>query len=159
MIDQRIHLRQVNSSVCRQNPNDPLYIHSHKDKIYLANQSFICIIQPGISTWKEWNYQEDASFHFLGISGNLANNVFDQIVKVIQLVVSDSLRPHRLYREDCMRQHKRRLYSWTSPDGQYQNQIDCILCSQRWRSSIQSAKTRLGVDCGLDHELLIAIFT
>ena len=33
-----------------------------------------------------------------------------------------------------------------------------ILCSQRWRSSIQSAKTRLGADCGSDHELLIAKF-
>ena len=53
-------------------------------------------------------------------------------------------------------QHKRRLYTWTSPDGQHQNQIDYILCSQRWRNSIQSAKTRLGADCGSDHELLIA---
>ena len=42
--------------------------------------------------------------------------------------------------------HKRRLYTWTSPDGQYQNQIDYILCSQRWRCSIQSAKTRPGAD-------------
>ena len=32
----------------------------------------------------------------------------------------------------------------------------CILCGQRWRSSIQSAKTRPGADCGSDHELLIA---
>ena len=24
-------------------------------------------------------------------------------------------------------QHKRRLYTWTSPDGQYQNKIDCVL--------------------------------
>ena len=55
-------------------------------------------------------------------------------------------------------QHKRRLYTWTSPGGQHQNQIDYILCSQRWRSSIQSAKTRLGADCGSDHELLIAKF-
>ena len=54
-------------------------------------------------------------------------------------------------------QHKRRPYTWTSPGGQYWNQIDYILCSQRWRSSIQSAK-RLGADCGLDHELLIAKF-
>ena len=46
----------------------------------------------------------------------------------------------------------------TLPDGQYQNQDDCILCSQRWRSSIQSAKTRPGGDCGSDHELLIAKF-
>ena len=51
-------------------------------------------------------------------------------------------------------QHKRRLYTWTSPDGQHWNQIDYILYSQRWRSSIQSAKTRLGADCGSDHELL-----
>ena len=28
-------------------------------------------------------------------------------------------------------QHKRRLYTWTSPDGQHRNQIDYILCSQR----------------------------
>ena len=39
-------------------------------------------------------------------------------------------------------QHKRRLYTWTSPDGQHQNQIDYIISIQRWRSSIQSTKTR-----------------
>ena len=46
----------------------------------------------------------------------------------------------------------------TPPDGQHQNQIDYILCSQRWRSSMQSAKTRPGADFGSDHELLIAKF-
>ena len=73
--------------------------------------------------------------------------------------MSDSFRPHGL-------QHARTprlsptpgVYTWTSPDGQYQNQIDYILCSQRWRSSIQSAKRRPGSDCGSDHELLIAKF-
>ena len=44
-------------------------------------------------------------------------------------------------------QHKRRLYTWSSPDSQYRNQIDYILCSQRWGSSIHSAKTRPGADC------------
>ena len=48
--------------------------------------------------------------------------------------------------------------TWTSPDGQHRNQIDYILCSQRWRSSIQSAKTGHGADHGSDHELLIAKF-
>ena len=39
-------------------------------------------------------------------------------------------------------QHKRRLYTWTSPDGQHRNQIDCILCSQRWRNySVSKNKT------------------
>ena len=55
-------------------------------------------------------------------------------------------------------QHKRRLYTWTSPDGQHWNQIAYILCSQRWRSPMQPAKTRLRADCGSDHELLIAKF-
>ena len=36
--------------------------------------------------------------------------------------------------------------------------MDYILCSQRWRSSIESAKTRPGANCGSDHELLIAKF-
>ena len=57
-----------------------------------------------------------------------------------------------------LQQHERRLYTWTSPDRQHQNQIDYILCSQRWRSSIQSAKTRPGAHCGSDHEPLIAKF-
>ena len=44
------------------------------------------------------------------------------------------------YQEDILviantlfQQQKRRLYKWTSPDGQYQNQLVYILCSQRWR--------------------------
>ena len=89
------------------------------------------------------------------------------------LVIGDTL----------FQQHKRRLYTWTSPDSQYRNQSDYILCSWRWKSfillaktrpgadcgdyiicswrwksSILLAKTRLGADCGSDHELLIAKF-
>ena len=57
-----------------------------------------------------------------------------------------------------LQQPKRRLYTRTSPDCQYRKQTDYILCSWRWRSSIQSAKTRLGADNGSDHELLIVKF-
>ena len=53
-------------------------------------------------------------------------------------------------------QHKRRLYTWTSPVNTEIRLI--ILCSQRWRRSIQSAKTRPGADYGSDHKLLIAKF-
>ena len=55
-------------------------------------------------------------------------------------------------------QHKRRLYTWTSPDGQYRNQIDYVLCSQKWRHSIQSVKIRPGAACDSDHDLVIAKF-
>ena len=37
-------------------------------------------------------------------------------------------------------QHRRKLYTCTSTDGQYRNQIDYILCSQRWRSSFSSVQ-------------------
>ena len=55
-------------------------------------------------------------------------------------------------------QHKRLLYTWLSPNGQYPNQIDYILCSRRWRSCVQSSKTRPGADCGSDNQFLIAKF-
>ena len=58
--------------------------------------------------------------------------------------------------ENTLFQQHREDYTWTSPDAQHRIQIDYILCSQSWRSSIQSAKTRPGADCGSDHELLIA---
>ena len=55
-------------------------------------------------------------------------------------------------------QHKRQLYTWTSPDHQYWNQIECILTSQKWRNFIQSVKRSPGADCVSDDWLLIAKF-
>ena len=52
---------------------------------------------------------------------------------------------------------QRRLYTWTSPDGQHQIQIDYILCSQRWRSAYSQLKQDQELT-GSDHELLIANF-
>ena len=46
----------------------------------------------------------------------------------------------------------------TSPDGHYQNQVDYIFCSQRWRSSYSHQKIRPGADSGSDHEFLISKF-
>ena len=55
-------------------------------------------------------------------------------------------------------QPNRRLYTWTSPDGTYRNQIDYIIGRKRWKSSIVTAKTWPGADCGTDHELLMCKF-
>ena len=38
------------------------------------------------------------------------------------------------------------ITKWSTPKSDY------ILCSQRWRSSIQSTKRRPGGDCGSDHD-------
>ena len=90
-----------------------------------------------------------------GVTGKFGLGVWNEagqsLIKFCQenaLIIANTL----------FQQHKRRLYTCTSPDGQHWNQIDYILCSQRWRSSIQSAKTSPGADCGSGHELLIAKF-
>ena len=83
----------------------------------------------------------------LGVQ-NEAGQRLTEFCKENSLVIANTL----------FQQHKRSMYTWTSPDGEYRYKIDYILCSQRWRSSIQSAKTRLGADCGSDHELLNAKF-
>ena len=46
-------------------------------------------------------------------------------------------------------QYKRRLYTWTSPDGQHRNQIDYILGNQRWRDTLYSQQKQ-------DWELTVA---
>ena len=104
-----------------------------------------------IGDWSE----KEGSQEMPGVSGKFGlgvqNEAGQRLTEFCQenaLVIANTL----------FQQHKRRLYKWTSPDDQHLNQIYDILCSQRWRSSIQSAKTRPGADCGSDDELLIAKF-
>ena len=92
------------------------------------------------------------SEEILGVTGKFGlgvqNEAGQRLIECCQentLVIASTL----------FQQHERRLYTWTSPDGQYRNQIDYILCSQRWTSSMQSEKTRPGADCGLDHDCLL----
>ena len=51
---------------------------------------------------------------------------------------------------NLFQQHKRQLHTWTSPDGQYWNQVDYTFWSRKGRSSMQSTETRPGADCGSD---------
>ena len=102
----------------------------------------------------DWN-AEVGSQETRGVTGKFClgvqNKAGQRLIEFCQenaLVIANTL----------FQQHKRRLYTLTSPEGKHQNQIDYILCSQRWRSSIQSAKTRPGADCGSDYELLIVKF-
>ena len=102
----------------------------------------------------DWNAKVESqeSSGVIGKFGlGIGNEVGQRLIEFCQenaLVMANTL----------FQQHKRKLYTWTSPDGQHRNQIDYIFCSQKWRSSIQSAKTRPGADCGSDHEPLSAKF-
>ena len=102
----------------------------------------------------DWNAKV-GSQEIPGVTGKFGLGVQNEAgQRLIELYQENSL----VIANTLFQQHKIRLYTWTSPDSQHQNQIDYIFCSQRWRSSIQSAKTRPGADCGSDHELLIAKF-
>ena len=90
--------------------------------------------------WEQW-----AS---LALEYNKAGQRLTKFYQENALVIANTL----------FQQQKRQCYTWTSPDGQYQDKIDYILCSWRWRSFIQSAKTRPVTDCGSYHDLLIAKF-
>ena len=102
----------------------------------------------------DWNTKV-GSQEICGVTGKFGlgvqNETGQKLVEFFQenaLVIANTL----------FQQHKRRFYTWTSPGDQYRNQIDYILSSQTWRSSIQLSKTRLGADCETDHEHLIAKF-
>ena len=100
----------------------------------------------------DWNAKV-GSQEIPGVTGKfglgLQNETGQRLTELCQenaLVIANTL----------FQKYKRTLYTWTSPDGQYRNQSEYILCSQRWRSSIQSANIRPGIDYGSDHELFIA---
>ena len=103
----------------------------------------------------DWNAKV-GSQELPGVTGKFGLGVQNEAGKRLRKFCQDSIL---VIANTFFQQHMRRLYTWTSPDGQHRNQIDYILCSQRWRSSIWLGKTRLGADCGSHHELLIAKFT
>jgi len=102
---------------------------------------------------EEWNAKVESQ-EIPGVTGKFGLGVQNEAgQRLIEFCQENTL----IIANTLFQQHKR-FYTCTSPDGRHRNQIDYILCSQRWRSSIQSAKTRPGADCGSDHELLIAKF-
>ena len=54
------------------------------------------------------------------------------------------------------KQHPRRQYTWTCPDGNNRNQIDYISIAQRWKTSLMNCRTYPGADCDTDLQLLVA---
>jgi len=71
--------------------------------------------------------------------------------------LEDFCLEHELALSNTMfKKHPRRLYTWTSPDGNTQNQIDYISVAQRWITSLMNCRTYPGADCDTDHQLLVA---
>ena len=88
---------------------DPLELTPKKDVLFIIG---------------DWNTGVTGKFG-LGVQ-NEAEQRLTEFCQENTLVIANIL----------FQQHKRRLYTWTSPDGQHRNQIDYILWSQRWRSCI-----------------------
>ena len=101
----------------------------------------------------DWNAKV-SSQETPGVIGKFSLGIWNEGQRLIEFCLENVL----VIANTLFQQHKRRLCTWTSPDGQHWNQIDYILCSQRWRGWIESAKRRSGANCGLDHEFHIAKF-
>ena len=81
---------------------------------------------------EEWNVKV-GSQEIPGVTGNFGLGVQKEAGQRL----TEFCQENTLVIENILfQQHRKRLYKWTSPDGQHQNQIDYILCSQKWRSSI-----------------------
>ena len=87
----------------------------------------------------DWNAKA-GSQEIPGVMGKFSIRIWNEaeqrLIEFCQenaLVIANTL----VIENTLFQQHKRRLNTWASPDGQYQNQIGYILCSQIWRSSIQ----------------------
>ena len=92
----------------------------------------------------DWNAKV-GSQETLGVTGKFGLGIGNEAGQRLTAFCQENalVIPNTLFQ-----QHKRRLYTWTSPAGQHRNQIDYILCSQRWRDSLQSVKQ--------DRELTVA---
>ena len=122
--------------------------YEHLQNLLVTPKKYVIFI---IGDWNEKAGSQETP----GVTGKFGLGIWNEAGKrLIEFCQENAL----VIANTLFQQHKRRLYTWTSPDGQHRNQIDYILCSQRWRSSVQTAKTRPGADCGSDHELLIAKF-
>ena len=110
------------------------------------------------------NTPKGCPFHYRGLECKIRKKHNDYCANLVLIIWTEAgQRLIEFLQENALiiakpSSNNTREDSWTSPDGQHWNQIDYILCSQRWRSSIQSTKTRPGADCGSDHELLIVKF-
>ena len=88
----------------------------------------------------DWNAKV-GSQEIPGVTGKFGLGVQNEAMQRLREFCQENIL---VIANTLLQQQKRRLYTQTSPDGQHQNQIDYILCSQRWRSSIQSEKNKTG---------------
>ena len=102
----------------------------------------------------DWNTKV-GSQEIAGITGKFGFGVQNEMgQKLAEFCQENAL----VIANTIFQKHKKWLYIWTSPNGQYKNQINYILCDWRWRSCLQTLKTRLGADCDSDYQLLISKF-
>ena len=78
----------------------------------------------------DWNAKA-GSQEIPGVMGKFSIRIWNEAEqRLIEFCQENAL----VIANTVFRQHKRRLYTWTSQDGQHRNQINYILCSQRWKA-------------------------
>ena len=104
----------------------------------------------------DWNAKigTDAFDHWGGTAGQFGlGETNDRGLRLLdfarshKLTVANTLFPHKISRRT----------TWHAPNGETHNQIDYILTPQRFKSSINKARTRTfpGADIGSDHDMVL----
>ena len=75
----------------------------------------------------DWN-TEVGSQEISGVTGKFGLRVQNEAVQRLTEFCQENAW---VIANTLFQQHKKRLYTWTSPDGQHRNQSDYIFCSQR----------------------------
>ena len=86
----------------------------------------------------DWNAKE-GSQETPGVTGKFGLGVQNEAgQRLTEFFLENAL----VITNTLFQQHKRRLYMWTLPDGQYQNQIDYIQLKMEKLCTVSKNKTR-----------------
>ena len=112
----QVYAPTSNAEEAEVEPTKPVRTNTKKDVLFIIG---------------DWNAKV-GSQETPGVTGKFGLGVHNEAGKRrIELCQGNAL----VIANTLFQQHKRRrLYTWTSPDGQHRNQIDYILCSQRWKT-------------------------
>ena len=124
---------------------DDFYELLQSEISHTSNQDFLIVMGDWNSKVGDRSDYPVVGKYGLGNKNDAGDRMID-FCKINELFISNTM----------FQQHKRRLYTWTSPNGLHKNQIDYICGRQRWQSSFLSTKTYPGADCGTDHKLLVS---
>lgn len=157
----RLEAQPMNISIIQVYAPTSSYTDEEIEEFYDQLQNLVNDIPKKdiLITMGDWNAKvgQDAYQDWSGTVGRFGlGETNDRGLRLLEFAST-----HRLTLANTLHPHKAsRTHTWHSPNGQVHNQIDYILVQQKFKSSINKAKTRTfpGADIGSDHDMVLMTF-